>query len=84
MMVVTVYCNGEIMPAEKLNPQLHDRFLEGYLLCNDSQLGEQGDRGSHRTGPAHMGKERGVKKEVLEKQKPRIGEQPLTPRRNTW
>ena len=28
MKVVTVYCNGEIMPAEKLNPQLHDRFLE--------------------------------------------------------
>ncbi|MCQ4669820.1 cation-translocating P-type ATPase [Lactonifactor longoviformis] len=77
MKVVTVYCNGEIMPAEKLNPQLHDRFLEGYLLCNDSQLGEQEIGDPTELALLYMGKERGVKKEVLEKQKPRIGEQPF-------
>jgi Ca2+-transporting ATPase len=77
MRVVTVYCNGEIMPAEKLNPQIHDTFLEGFLLCNDSQLGEQEIGDPTELALLHMGKEQGAKKELLEKRKPRIGEIPF-------
>jgi len=77
MRVVAVYYDGVLQDVKKINVQKQQQMLEGFLLCNDSILGEQEIGDPTELALLHMGKDCGMQKEQMEIQKPRIGEIPF-------
>lgn len=81
MSVVSVYGNGQLVCADKINALELAPLLEGFVLCNDSQLGD-GELGDPtELALLHMGSNAGMKKEQVEKQKPRLQEIPFDSRK---
>lgn len=77
MAVVQFYADGTLQPAQKLSRSRHQTFLEGFLLCNDSALGENAVGDPTELALLHMGKKLGLDKEELEREKPRTEEIPF-------
>lgn len=74
MTVKECYVDGHIVDAAKLDKDKHSLFLEGCILCNDAQIGE--DRLGDPTELAllDLGESCGMGKDQLEQQKPRVDE----------
>ncbi|MBQ8596320.1 MAG: cation-translocating P-type ATPase [Lachnospiraceae bacterium] len=74
MTVKECYVDGRIVDAAKLDKDKHGLFLEGCVLCNDAQIGE--DRLGDPTELAllDLGESYGMGKERLEHLKPRVDE----------
>lgn len=81
MTVMQVYSDGRLFSADRLELGRHQVLLEGFTLCNDSLLGPEEMGDPTELALLTMGQCLGVKKEELEKKKPRMGEIPFDSQR---
>ena len=71
MKVTALYANDIILPLSRVRKREFPRLLEGFLLCNNSMLGEQEIGDATELALLHMGKELGYERELLLQQYPR-------------
>ena len=77
MKVTALYANDIILPLSRVRKREFPRLLEGFLLCNNSMLGEQEIGDATELALLHMGKELGYDRERLLQQYPRTFEIPF-------
>lgn len=77
MKVVMVYGNGQMNAIEKVNTSNYEKLIEGFTLCNDGMLGNEEIGDPTELALLHMADGCGVKKDRLEKLKPRLEEIPF-------
>ena len=75
MTVVRGYCEGKMVEIGDLDGKANNRFMEGFVLCNDASIAN-GQRLGDPTEIAllDMGHAQGIQREELEKTMPRVGE----------
>lgn len=78
MTVTKVYVDGKLMRVGELNPEKDSLFIKGFVLCTDALV----DGDSRMGDPTElalldMGMGLGISKNQLEKEAPRINEQPF-------
>lgn len=74
MTVKECYVDGAILQEAQLSGEKHRLFLEGCVLCNDAQIGENRLGDPTELALLDLGEKHGIGKEKLEKQYPRIAE----------
>ncbi len=74
MTVVQCYTDNQSFSADKLSPNIHKQFIEGFVLCNDatSEIGDPTE-----IALIDMGITQNILKEALETSYPRIDEIPF-------
>lgn len=71
MTVMQCFINNKIIPVNELSSDFHKRFIEGFVLCNDS-LGDPTE-----IALVNMGINKNLQKKVLDNAYPRINELPF-------
>lgn len=74
MTVVRCFADNQAFSAANLSVDVHKRFIEGFILCNDA-AGEVGD--PTEIALINMGAAQNISKEALEATYPRIDELPF-------
>lgn len=77
MKVTELYANETILPVSKVRKREFPRLAEGFLLCNNSQLGKQEIGDATELALLHMGQEMGYDRKRLMEQYPRTFEIPF-------
>ncbi|MGI6094855.1 MAG: cation-translocating P-type ATPase [Lachnospiraceae bacterium] len=77
MTVVQFYGDGHLSSADQLDQGQHQVLLEGFMLCNDSAQGAEDMGDPTELALLSMGRKLGLKKEELERKKPRKDEIPF-------
>lgn len=79
MTVTQVYSNGKLKPVDELDYNSEKEFIDGFVLCTDAEVDEDGLRMGDPTELAlvDMGLNIDLKKSALEAEQPRINEEPF-------
>lgn len=77
MKVTEIYANETILPVSKVRKKEFPRLVEGFLLCNNSVLGNQEIGDATELALLHMGKDMGYDQNRLKEQYPRTFEIPF-------
>ncbi|MGL5345764.1 MAG: cation-translocating P-type ATPase [Peptostreptococcaceae bacterium] len=78
MTVVSCYTNESVFSASLLDYTIHKEFIDGFMLCNDSNVNESNRYGDPtELALIDMGLKIGVTKEFIQSNQPRINELPF-------
>lgn len=77
MKVTEIYANDVLLPVSRVRKREFPRLIEGFLLCNNSVLGEQEIGDATELALLHMGKDMGYDQIRLREQYPRTFEIPF-------
>ena len=77
MTVTKIYADEKILPVSKVRKREFPKLIEGFLLCNNSTLGDQEIGDATELALLHVGRDMGYDEKRLQQQYPRTFEIPF-------